>query len=123
MDGNIPIDAFHQGDMIVVGDPEQCFNKMKHYADLGVDELICYVQFGYHWGESTMKPMELRGREVLPELEKYTPVNIDANIAQFIDGGTSRCRRGVWPSSSAKECRRPRPSRTRHSILLSTSAG
>ena len=71
MDGNIPVEAFHQGDMIVVGDPEQCFNKMKHYADLGVDELICYVQFGYHSGESTLKTIELLGKEVLPELEKY----------------------------------------------------
>ncbi len=71
MEGNIPIEAFHQGDMIVVGDPEQCFNKMKHYADLGVDELICYVQFGYHSGESTLKTIELLGKEVLPELEKY----------------------------------------------------
>ena len=71
MEGNIPIEAFHEGDMIVVGDPEQCFNKMKHYADLGVDELICYVQFGYHSGESTLKTIELLGKEVLPELEKF----------------------------------------------------
>jgi alkanesulfonate monooxygenase SsuD/methylene tetrahydromethanopterin reductase-like flavin-dependent oxidoreductase (luciferase family) len=69
--GDIPIDYFHQADMIVVGDPEQCFEKMKHYADLGVDELICYVQFGYHSGESTLRTIELLGKEVLPELEKY----------------------------------------------------
>ena len=85
MEGDIPIDAFHQGDMIVVGDPEQCFNKMKHYADLGVDELICYVQFGFHTGESTLKTIELLGKEVIPELEKYTPLDVGANIAQFID--------------------------------------
>ena len=66
--------------MIVVGDPERCFEKMKHYADLGVDELICYVQFGYHSGESTLKTIELLGKEVLPELEKYTPVDVGANL-------------------------------------------
>ena len=71
--------------MIVVGDPERCFKKMKHYADLGVDELICYVQFGYHSGESTLKTIELLGKEVLPELEKYTPVDVGTNLAQFID--------------------------------------
>ena len=43
------------------------------YADLGVDELICYVQFGYHSHESVMRTIELIGKEVLPELERYTP--------------------------------------------------
>jgi alkanesulfonate monooxygenase SsuD/methylene tetrahydromethanopterin reductase-like flavin-dependent oxidoreductase (luciferase family) len=57
--------------MIVVGDPERCFEKMKHYADLGVDQLICYVQFGYHSHESVMKTIELLGKEVLPEIERY----------------------------------------------------
>jgi alkanesulfonate monooxygenase SsuD/methylene tetrahydromethanopterin reductase-like flavin-dependent oxidoreductase (luciferase family) len=85
MEGNIPIDSFDEGDMIVVGDPERCFEKMKHYADLGVDDLICYVQFGYHSGESTLKTIELLGKEVLPELEKYTPVDIGDNLAKFID--------------------------------------
>jgi alkanesulfonate monooxygenase SsuD/methylene tetrahydromethanopterin reductase-like flavin-dependent oxidoreductase (luciferase family) len=85
MEGNIPIESFDAGDMIVVGDPERCFEKMKHYADLGVDELICYVQFGYHSPESTLKTIELLGKEVLPELEKYTSVDIGANLAEFID--------------------------------------
>src|SRR4029078_6838107 len=85
MEGNIPIEAFHQGDMIVVGDPDQCFNTMKHYADLGVDELICYVQFGYHSGESTLKTIELLGKEVLPELEKYVTVNTDTNLGMLVD--------------------------------------
>jgi hypothetical protein len=44
---------------------------MKHYADLGVDQLICYVQFGYHSHESVMKTIELLGKEVLPEIERY----------------------------------------------------
>jgi alkanesulfonate monooxygenase SsuD/methylene tetrahydromethanopterin reductase-like flavin-dependent oxidoreductase (luciferase family) len=81
LDGDVPIDKFSDGDMIVVGDPEQCFKKMCHYADLGVDELICYVQFGYHSHESVMKTIELIGREVLPELAKYTPKPLAAGRA------------------------------------------
>jgi alkanesulfonate monooxygenase SsuD/methylene tetrahydromethanopterin reductase-like flavin-dependent oxidoreductase (luciferase family) len=73
LENNIPIDHFHDADMIVVGDPERCYEKMCHYADLGVDELICYVQFGHHNHESVMKTIDLIGREVLPELEKYKP--------------------------------------------------
>jgi hypothetical protein len=38
-----------------------------------VDQLICYVQFGYHSHESVMKTIEILGREVLPELERYRP--------------------------------------------------
>ena len=57
----------------VVGDAERCFQKMKHYADLGVDQLICYVQFGFHSHESVMRTIEILGKEVLPELEKYEP--------------------------------------------------
>lgn len=31
------------------------------------------MQFGYHSHESVMKTIDLIGREVLPEIEKYTP--------------------------------------------------
>jgi len=73
IDGDIPVETFHEADMIIVGDPERCFEKMCHYADLGVDQLICYVQFGYHSHESIMKSIELIGKEVLPEIERYVP--------------------------------------------------
>jgi alkanesulfonate monooxygenase SsuD/methylene tetrahydromethanopterin reductase-like flavin-dependent oxidoreductase (luciferase family) len=73
LEGDIPIQHFHDADMIVVGDPERCFEKMCRYADLGVDELICYVQFGYHSHESAMRTIELLGKEVIPALERYEP--------------------------------------------------
>lgn len=73
IEGNIPVQHFHDADMLVVGDPERCLQKMKRYADLGVDQLICYVQFGHHSHESVMKTIELLGKEVRPELEHYVP--------------------------------------------------
>jgi alkanesulfonate monooxygenase SsuD/methylene tetrahydromethanopterin reductase-like flavin-dependent oxidoreductase (luciferase family) len=76
LEGKIPIDRFHEADMIVVGDPARCFEKMKRYADLGVDQLICYVQFGYHDHASVLKTIELLGKEVLPELERYRPASL-----------------------------------------------
>ncbi|HYF47303.1 MAG TPA: hypothetical protein VD926_13905, partial [Acidimicrobiales bacterium] len=54
----------------------------KHYADLGVDELLCYVQFGYLPHESVMKTLEIIGKEVLPEIEKYEPP-ADSPAAEF----------------------------------------
>jgi alkanesulfonate monooxygenase SsuD/methylene tetrahydromethanopterin reductase-like flavin-dependent oxidoreductase (luciferase family) len=71
LEGHVPVEHFDEADMIVVGDPEQCFNKLKHYADLGCDSLICYSQFGFLQNESIKKSIELLGKEVLPELEKY----------------------------------------------------
>jgi alkanesulfonate monooxygenase SsuD/methylene tetrahydromethanopterin reductase-like flavin-dependent oxidoreductase (luciferase family) len=71
LQGTIPVEQFHEADMIVVGDPDRCFEKMRRYADLGVDELICYVQFGHLSGESILRTIDLLGREVLPELQRY----------------------------------------------------
>ena len=60
--------------MIVVGDPERCYEKMKSLRRPRLStSLICYVQFGYHSHESVMKTIELIGKEVLPEIENYEP--------------------------------------------------
>ena len=56
--------------MIVVGDPDQCLEKMLKYDELGVDQLICYVQFGHLPHESVMRTIEILGKEIIPELEK-----------------------------------------------------
>ena len=61
---------FDDADMIVVGDPDRCIEKMRHYAELGVDQLICYVQFGHLEHEAIMENLRLLGREVIPVLEK-----------------------------------------------------
>ncbi len=58
--------------MIIVGDPEQCIEKMRRYAELGVDQLICYVQFGHLEHEAIMENLTLLGREVIPVLEAET---------------------------------------------------
>jgi alkanesulfonate monooxygenase SsuD/methylene tetrahydromethanopterin reductase-like flavin-dependent oxidoreductase (luciferase family) len=69
-EGRFDLNAFDEADMIVVGDPERCYEKIKRYSDIGVDELICYVQFGHLSHESIMRTIELLGTEVIPELEK-----------------------------------------------------
>ena len=43
----------------------------------GVDELICYVQFGYLSDGWVMRTIELLGKEVLPALAKE---GVDATI-------------------------------------------
>lgn len=70
MEGKFDPRDFDAADMIIVGDPERCYEKMIKYQDLGVDQLICYVQFGYLPHESVMRTIELLGKEVIPELER-----------------------------------------------------
>ncbi len=73
MDGTVPVDTFDKADMILVGDTETIIRKMKRYADLGIDELICYVQWGYLKHEDIMRTIDILGKEVLPEMARYTP--------------------------------------------------
>ena len=61
IEGNFEAQEFSDADMIIVGDPEHCLQKMLHYADLGVDQLICYVQFGHLEHETIMRTIELLG--------------------------------------------------------------
>jgi alkanesulfonate monooxygenase SsuD/methylene tetrahydromethanopterin reductase-like flavin-dependent oxidoreductase (luciferase family) len=69
LEGDFDAKEFDEADMIVVGDPERCLQKMLHYEDLGVEQLICYVQFGHLSHESVMRTIELLGTEVIPALE------------------------------------------------------
>ena len=69
-EGKFDPQIFNDADMIVVGDPERCLEKMLKYQELGVDQLICYVQFGSLSHESVMTTIELLGKELIPELAK-----------------------------------------------------
>ena len=77
IEGDFDAHEFDEADMIVVGDPQRCFDKMVRYEQLGVDQLICYVQFGHLSHESIMRNLELLGTEVIPELRKR---EIDADL-------------------------------------------
>jgi alkanesulfonate monooxygenase SsuD/methylene tetrahydromethanopterin reductase-like flavin-dependent oxidoreductase (luciferase family) len=71
IDGDFDVKDFHNADMIIVGTPDECLEKMKKYADLGVDQLICYSQFGSLGHDSIVRNYELLGKEVIPRLEQY----------------------------------------------------
>jgi len=68
-----PIEQYNDEDMIIVGDVDRCIEKMQRYADLGVDQLLCYVQFGKLPHEAVMRSIELLGTQVIPALDAYTP--------------------------------------------------
>jgi alkanesulfonate monooxygenase SsuD/methylene tetrahydromethanopterin reductase-like flavin-dependent oxidoreductase (luciferase family) len=73
LDGEVLAREFHEADMIIVGDPDHCLEKMKRYADAGCDDVICYVEFGHMPHEGAMRTIELLGKEVLPQIKNYEP--------------------------------------------------
>jgi alkanesulfonate monooxygenase SsuD/methylene tetrahydromethanopterin reductase-like flavin-dependent oxidoreductase (luciferase family) len=78
-EGKLKPQNFNDADMIIVGDPDQCMTKFRRYAELGVEQVICYVQFGYLSHESIMRTIELLGKHIIPELEKEG-IQIEASI-------------------------------------------
>ncbi|HEX9766920.1 MAG TPA: LLM class flavin-dependent oxidoreductase [Nitriliruptorales bacterium] len=67
--GDLNPKEFNDYDMIIVGDPEQCIEKMKTYESLGVDQLLCYMQFGDLDHNAILRSIELIGKHVLPEVD------------------------------------------------------
>jgi alkanesulfonate monooxygenase SsuD/methylene tetrahydromethanopterin reductase-like flavin-dependent oxidoreductase (luciferase family) len=67
--GEVPVEHYEKEDMIVVGTPDECLRKILRYESVGVDELLCYVQFGDLPHEKVMRTLELLAKEVMPKLE------------------------------------------------------
>lgn len=51
---------------LIVGSPETCRKKMRAYADLGIDRLMCFQQVGGLSHEAVMKSIRLVG-QMIPE--------------------------------------------------------
>ena len=45
--------------MIIVGTAEECLRKIQRYDEAGVDQLLCYVQFGDLPHDKVMRTLEL----------------------------------------------------------------
>ncbi|MBW3661668.1 MAG: LLM class flavin-dependent oxidoreductase [Actinobacteria bacterium] len=75
-EGDLEPKMFNDYDMIIVGDPDQCIEKMKTYESLGVDQLLCYMQFGDLDHDAIMRSIELIGKHVLPEVDAEASVTV-----------------------------------------------
>jgi alkanesulfonate monooxygenase SsuD/methylene tetrahydromethanopterin reductase-like flavin-dependent oxidoreductase (luciferase family) len=68
--GEFDITEFDKEDMVIVGTPQECLEKLLRYEAAGVDQLLCYLNFGYLPNEAVLRSIELLGTQVLPELQK-----------------------------------------------------
>jgi alkanesulfonate monooxygenase SsuD/methylene tetrahydromethanopterin reductase-like flavin-dependent oxidoreductase (luciferase family) len=68
-EGKVPVEQYQEQDMIILGTGEECLRKILRYAEVGVDELLCYVQFGDLPHDKVMRNLEILAKDVMPELE------------------------------------------------------
>jgi alkanesulfonate monooxygenase SsuD/methylene tetrahydromethanopterin reductase-like flavin-dependent oxidoreductase (luciferase family) len=64
------VQRYQDQDMIIIGTPEMCLEKIIRYEEAGVDQLLCYMQFGMLPHETVMHSIELLAEHVMPELER-----------------------------------------------------
>jgi alkanesulfonate monooxygenase SsuD/methylene tetrahydromethanopterin reductase-like flavin-dependent oxidoreductase (luciferase family) len=68
--GEFDVTHFDREDMVIVGTPDECLQKLARYDEIGVDQVLCYLNFGYLPHSAVMKSIELLGTYVIPELQK-----------------------------------------------------
>jgi hypothetical protein len=68
--GTFDTHMFVEQDMIIVGEVEECREKIERYQRIGCDAILCYMEFGGLPHESIMTSIELLGTEIIPVLEK-----------------------------------------------------
>jgi hypothetical protein len=70
--------------MVIVGTPEECLKKLLRYEAAGVDQLLCYLNFGYLPHEAIMRSIELLGTYVIPALQKLGKHGLAAGLQQSV---------------------------------------
>ena len=69
-DGEFDMTRFDEEDMVIVGTPEECLKKFLRYEEAGVDQVLCYVNFGHLTHEAVLESIGLLGDTVIPGLKK-----------------------------------------------------
>ncbi len=65
-------EALRDQDSLIVGSPKTCRKKLRMYADLGIDRLMCFHQVGHLPHDAVMRSIRLIG-ELIPELTDRGP--------------------------------------------------
>jgi alkanesulfonate monooxygenase SsuD/methylene tetrahydromethanopterin reductase-like flavin-dependent oxidoreductase (luciferase family) len=56
-------------DSVIIGDPDLCRRKMEKYRSIGVDRLMCLMQFGRIPHEAVLRSLRLTGEHLIPVLD------------------------------------------------------
>jgi alkanesulfonate monooxygenase SsuD/methylene tetrahydromethanopterin reductase-like flavin-dependent oxidoreductase (luciferase family) len=84
-EGNFDMHHFDEQDMVILGTPEECLRKFIKYEEAGVDQVLCYVNFGYLPQDAVLESISLLGDYVIPELKamgaRRTANSLEQSIA------------------------------------------
>ena len=83
--GDFDITQFDREDMVIVGTPEECLEKFLKYEEAGVDQVLCYLNFGYLPQEAVLESIALLGDYVIPELKKRGADRVAGSLSTQID--------------------------------------
>jgi len=82
--GDFDITEFDKEDMVIVGTPEECLAKFLKYEEAGVDQVLCYVNFGHLTHEAVLESITLLGDFVIPELKKAGARRVAGNLERSL---------------------------------------
>jgi alkanesulfonate monooxygenase SsuD/methylene tetrahydromethanopterin reductase-like flavin-dependent oxidoreductase (luciferase family) len=94
--GEFDITEFDREDMVIVGTPDECLAKLARYEEAGVDQLLCYLNFGYLPHDAVMKSIELLGRHVIPELRKRGSSGLAASLEKGVREAEHSVTQKMW---------------------------
>jgi len=84
-EGDFDLHQFDEEDMVIIGTPEECLRKFLKYEEAGVDQVLCYVNWGYLPQDAMLECITLLGDYVIPELKamgaKRTAAGIENSLA------------------------------------------
>jgi alkanesulfonate monooxygenase SsuD/methylene tetrahydromethanopterin reductase-like flavin-dependent oxidoreductase (luciferase family) len=79
--------------MVIIGTPDECVEKFIKYEEAGVDQVLCYVNFGYLPHEAVMQSITLLGTYVIPELQKRGAHRAAASVGAAVRKAESAAAR------------------------------
>jgi hypothetical protein len=62
----ITFDYLHDNNMIIVGDPAHCIERLKIYSESGIDLILCLMQLYTIPHEQVLQSIRLFGSQVIP---------------------------------------------------------
>jgi alkanesulfonate monooxygenase SsuD/methylene tetrahydromethanopterin reductase-like flavin-dependent oxidoreductase (luciferase family) len=94
--GEFDITEFDREDMVIVGTPDECLEKFIKYEEAGVDQVLCYLNFGYLPHEAVMRSMELLAKYVIPELKKRGANKVAQSLSVSMQTAASKKAPRTW---------------------------
>ena len=64
-----PFEALLNHPLVIVGDPEDCIRKLEPWRDLGIDEMICFMQAGNLAHDHIMASIRAFSQHAMPHLD------------------------------------------------------